>query len=94
MNRCAGRSKEYAAKNGMTLTAFVEDALCARVAEPPQSENLFKLVLKTVRGSNPVWTKLGLWPQDWITRLALHTGQSLNATRPGAPSQWLSPSLT
>ena len=47
------RSKEYASRHGMTLTAFIENALRAKLAEPPRQEKPFKLVLKTVRGSGP-----------------------------------------
>ena len=46
------RSKEYASRHGMTLTAFVEGAMRAKLAEPTQ-EKPFKLVLRTVRGSSP-----------------------------------------
>ena len=47
------RSKQYASRHGMTLTAFVEDALRAKLAEPPGQEKPFKLVLKTVQGTSP-----------------------------------------
>ena len=47
------RSKEYASRHGITLTAFVEDALRAKFVAPTRQEKPFKLVLKTVRGSSP-----------------------------------------
>jgi len=47
------RSKDYASRHGMTLTAFVEDALRAKLVAPTGSAKPFKLVLKTVRGSSP-----------------------------------------
>ena len=47
------RSKDYASRHGITLTAFVEDALRAKLMAPTRPEKPFKLVLKTVRGSGP-----------------------------------------
>ena len=47
------RSKEYASRHGITLTAFVEGALRAKLVAPTRQEKPFKLVLKTVRGSSP-----------------------------------------
>ena len=47
------RSKEYASRHGITLTAFVEDALRASLVAPTRQEKPFKLALKTVRGSSP-----------------------------------------
>ena len=46
------RSKEDAARQGITLTRFVEDALAVKLSgsgrRPP-----FRLTLKTVRGTRP-----------------------------------------
>ena len=47
-------SKEYASRHGITLTAFVEDALRAKLVAPTRPEKPFKLVLKTERGSGPL----------------------------------------
>lgn len=44
-------AKSRAAAEGMTLTAFVEDALRARLAPRPASSEPFRLKLKTVRGT-------------------------------------------
>ena len=46
------RSKESAARSGITLTKFVEDALRAKLVKAPRQAG-FRLVLKTVRGSRP-----------------------------------------
>ncbi len=46
------RSKDRAARNGITLTRFVEEALAAKLAASEQ-KTPFRLILKTVRGSRP-----------------------------------------
>ena len=47
------RSKEYASRRGMTLTAFVEDAMRAKLAQTQPQEQPFKLVLRRGQGSSP-----------------------------------------
>lgn len=44
-------AKARAAAEGLTLTAFVEEALRARLAPRPRSTQPFRLQLKTVRGT-------------------------------------------
>ena len=46
------RTKDSAARDGVTMTKFVEDALRAKLAKP-RRKPIFKLVLKTVKGSRP-----------------------------------------
>ena len=47
------RAKRRAARGGMTLTRFVEDALRERLAADDESAPPFKLELRTVRGLAP-----------------------------------------
>lgn len=46
------RSKERAAREGITLTRFVEDALVVKLSNPGRKPP-FRLSLKTVRGTRP-----------------------------------------
>ena len=46
-------SKEMAARDGITLTRFVEDALRARLAGPGAKKRSFRLRLKVVTGRAP-----------------------------------------
>ncbi len=52
-DRLLTRAKRLAASEGVTLTAFVEDALRARVAARPKTAKEFRLKLPTVRGNRP-----------------------------------------
>ena len=47
------RAKRCAARSGVTLTRFVEDALRARLAEDDRPKPPFELTLVTVRGLAP-----------------------------------------
>jgi hypothetical protein len=47
------RAKKLAASEGVTLTAFIEDALRVRMAVRPRSARRFELQLPTVRGERP-----------------------------------------
>ncbi|MCY3809052.1 MAG: DUF2191 domain-containing protein [Gemmatimonadetes bacterium] len=47
------RAKRHAARSGVTLTRFVEDALRARLAEHDRPQPPFELGLVTVRGHAP-----------------------------------------
>ena len=47
------RAKRYAARGGVTLTRFVEDALRAKLAEADRPKPRFELELVTVRGHAP-----------------------------------------
>ena len=47
------RAKRCAARDGITLTRFVEDALRARLAEDDRPKPPFELELVTVRGFAP-----------------------------------------
>jgi len=48
-----GRAKKLAASQGVTLTAFIEDALRTRITPRPKSTRRFELKLPTVRGERP-----------------------------------------
>ena len=52
-DRVLRRSKEMAARDGITLTRFVEDALRARLAGPGAKKRSFRLRLKVVTGRAP-----------------------------------------
>jgi hypothetical protein len=52
-DRVLERAKRLAAREGITLTALVEDALRARVAPRPSRREAFRLELPTVRGDAP-----------------------------------------
>jgi hypothetical protein len=52
-DRLLTRAKRLAASEGVTLTAFVEDALRVRVAARPRATREFRLKLPTVRGDRP-----------------------------------------
>lgn len=52
-DRLLERAKRSAAREDKTLTAFVEEALRARLAERPAARGEFRLVLPTVRGVCP-----------------------------------------
>ena len=58
-------SKELAARDGITLTRFVEDALRARLAGPGARKRSFRLRLKVVTGRAPPNV-------DWFDRKALY----------------------
>lgn len=47
------RAKRRAARDGMTLTHFVEDALRTRLAVPRSGQPSFRLRLNTVTGHAP-----------------------------------------
>lgn len=47
------RAKRCAARDGITLTRFVEDALRARLAEDDRPNPPFELELVTIRGHAP-----------------------------------------
>ena len=47
------RAKGRAARDGITLTRFVEDALRARLADARDGQAPFRLQLKTVKGDRP-----------------------------------------
>jgi hypothetical protein len=51
--RLLGRAKKLAAAEGVTLTAFIEDALRVRMVARPRSARRFELRLPTVRGEQP-----------------------------------------
>ena len=46
------RSKESAARQGITLTRFVEDALAVKLSDSGKKPQ-FRLALKTVQGTRP-----------------------------------------
>ena len=46
------RSKDFAARTGVTLTKYVEDALRAKIAAS-QKRPAYRLTLQTVRGTRP-----------------------------------------
>lgn len=47
------QAKGRAARDGITLTRFVEDALRSRLAEAPAGKRPFRLKLETVTGKGP-----------------------------------------
>ena len=47
------RAKRRAARDGITLTRFVEDALRARLADAQGRKQAFRLHLETVTGDTP-----------------------------------------
>ena len=47
------QAKGRAARDGITLTRFVEDALRARLAASSRSKRPFRLKLETVKGDRP-----------------------------------------
>ena len=47
------RAKKRAARRGITLTRFVEDALRAKLADDDRPMPSFTLELRTVRGTSP-----------------------------------------
>ena len=59
------QAKARAAQNGMTLTKFVEDALRTRLKAAGNSDEPFRLRLKTVAGDRPPLV-------DFCDRNALH----------------------
>lgn len=52
-NRILHQAKEQAARDGITLTKFVEDALRARLATAYAGKPPFRLRLETVTGDRP-----------------------------------------
>jgi len=50
-DRLLERAKRAAAREGKTLTAFLEEALSARLAPKPSAAERFELVLPTMRGT-------------------------------------------
>lgn len=46
-------AKSYAASEGMTLRALVEEALQSRLLEPPESHPAFRLSLPVIEGTKP-----------------------------------------
>jgi len=52
-DRLLERAKRAASREDKTLTAFVEEALSARLAAKPASVERFELVLPTVQGTRP-----------------------------------------
>ncbi|MDE0172504.1 MAG: hypothetical protein OYH76_01575 [Defluviicoccus sp.] len=46
-------AKRQAARDGITLTRFVEDALRARLADTKNRKRGFRLRLETVKGTTP-----------------------------------------
>ena len=47
------RAKKAAAREGITLTKFIEDALRAKLLPAPKQTTGFKLVLPIVKGKGP-----------------------------------------
>ncbi len=52
-DRILQRAKGRAARDGITLTRFVEDALRARLAEARARKRAFRMQLQTVTGNAP-----------------------------------------
>ena len=52
-DRILQRAKGRAARDGITLTRFVEDALRARLVEARARKRTFRMRLKTVTGNAP-----------------------------------------
>lgn len=52
-DRVLQKAKSRAAKEGITLTRLVEDALRARLAASTKRKTPFRLKLHTVKGENP-----------------------------------------
>ena len=47
------QARDLAARDGITLTRFVEDALRERLATVQRSKDRFRMQLKTVKGDRP-----------------------------------------
>lgn len=52
-DRVLQKAKRRAAREGITLTRLVEDALRARLAPSTKASGAFRLKLHTVRGDSP-----------------------------------------
>ena len=52
-DRILQRARGQAARDGITLTRFVEDALRARLAEAQVTKRAFRMRLETVTGNAP-----------------------------------------
>ena len=71
------QARDLAARDGITLTTFVEDALRERLATLQHSRDRFRMQLKSVRGDQPpsvdISDREALYdvmdqPQKWLSR--------------------------